>query len=164
MASIAEVQELTSPNPICLITSRISDEKTNIMALSWWTYLSNSPAYIGISLSQKSLTNQLIHHAGEFGLNIVGPDLVEAAFKCGTVSGRDVDKAAAFQIVLIDAEYIATKIVKSYRVALECNVKNFIEVDEHTFFVSEVVAIHTHPNVPQLFAFDGYQRLNTLSP
>lgn len=132
------------------------------MALSWWTYLSTKPATIGISVSQRSYSNELIRQNREFGLCIVGPDLADAAFKCGTVSGRDVDKASAYQIELVEAESIGTKLVKQFRIAMECSAINFVEAQDHTFFVAEVVNIHTNPDVPQLFAFDGYRRLDTL--
>jgi flavin reductase (DIM6/NTAB) family NADH-FMN oxidoreductase RutF len=161
--NIADAQKLTSPNPFCLITSRKPGSTTNIMALSWWTYASNHPATLAIFLSQKGYSSELIKETGEFGLSVVDASLKEAAFKCGTCSGREMNKAEAFGIELMDSEKIDTQLVKAHRVAFECRLIQILPVQDHYLLVGEIVALHCGPAIAQLYAMDGYQKLDTIS-
>ena len=45
--TIGQAQRMTAPAPFALLTSADKEGKTNIMAVSWWTYLSNHPVKIG---------------------------------------------------------------------------------------------------------------------
>jgi flavin reductase (DIM6/NTAB) family NADH-FMN oxidoreductase RutF len=159
---ITEVQKLTSPNQFCLITSYCGKEKTNIMALSWWTYVSNKPATIAICLSQNSFSSSLINKEREFGLCVVDETLKEAAFDCGTCSGRDVDKAETFGVELMNASEIKPRLVKAHKIALECKVIDSLNVQDHIMFIAEVKSIHLNPDKSQLFSFEGYRRLDVL--
>ena len=159
---IGQAQKLTSPAPFGLLTTRKPDGGTNVMAVSWWTYLSNRPAMLGVCLSKKGLSGSLIEENGEFGLSIVGETIKDAAFRCGTCSGRTVDKAAEFGIPLIGASVISTPLVADSRVAFECRLKNQVEAGDHVFYLAEIIAVHGDESIRQLFAWDGYARLDIL--
>jgi flavin reductase (DIM6/NTAB) family NADH-FMN oxidoreductase RutF len=161
-ALFKEAQRLTSPNPFCLVTSLKEDGQTNLMALSWWTYVSNNPPTVAVCLSQKSYSVDLIRENGEFGLCIVDGSLKESAFKCGTRSGRGLDKAQAFGIELFDAVEIKPRLVKAYKIALECGVIKTVPVQDHVMCVGEVKKVHLNPGASQLFSFEGYRLLDTL--
>ena len=81
--SIGQAQRLTAPAPFGLLSVRRNDGGTNLMAVSWWTYLSNHPPMLGVCLSKKGLSGSLITESGEFALSIVGENLREAALNCG---------------------------------------------------------------------------------
>lgn len=128
---IGKAQQLTSPNPFALLSAVKEDGCCNLAAVSWWTYLSNRPPMLGVSLSKKGLSGSLIESGKEFSLNIVGGNLKEAAKSCGICSGRYVDKAKAFQIPLEEASVIAPELVSGSRVAFECKLLNSVEVSDH---------------------------------
>ncbi|MBR4392777.1 MAG: flavin reductase family protein [Oscillospiraceae bacterium] len=161
--SIGQAQRLTAPSPFGLLSTRQADGTTNLMAVSWWTYLSNHPPMLGVCLSKKSLSGSLIAETGEFGLSIPGEELQEAALRCGTCSGRTVKKAEEFGIPLMPASQIALEVVAGSRVCFECRLKETADAGDHTFYLAEILAVHGDESVPQLFAFDGYARLSTLS-
>ena len=104
----------------------------------------------------------MIEENGEFGLSIVGETIKDAAFRCGTCSGRTVDKAAEFGIPLIGASVISTPLVADSRVAFECRLKNQVEAGDHVFYLAEIIAVHGDESIRQLFAWDGYARLDIL--
>lgn len=158
-----EVQRLTSPNPFALVSTRKPDETTNLMALSWWTYVSNKPPTIAICISQKNFSYELIKANKEFGLNIVGESLRESAFLCGSCSGRNENKPEKFGIGLIDSTVIRTKLVQNYRIAMECQLKSSIDSEDHIICIAEVVAFHTNAQRNHLYSFDGYNRLGTVT-
>ena len=159
---IGQAQKLTAPAPFGLLTSRKPNGVINLMAVSWWTYLSNRPPMLGVCLSKKGLSGSLIEENGEFGLSIVGEAIKDAAFRCGTCSGRTVDKAAEFGIPLMNASIISTPLVADSRVAFECRLRDQIEAGDHMFYLAEIIAVRGDEKVRQLFAWDGYARLDTL--
>lgn len=160
--SLTAVQKITSPNPFALISACKPDCGTNLMAVSWWMYVSNHPPMVAVCLSQRSYTNELIQAAKEFALNIVDSSLQEAAFACGTCSGRTEDKAAKFHIPLKVATAIAGSVVAGSAATLECRLLQSIPAGDHTIFLAEVVHADADPTRRPLFAMDGYRALSAL--
>ena len=160
----AEALRLISPAPFALLSSLRDDGKTNVMAVSWWCPLSSRPPMLGVCLSQKGLSGSLIEKQGEFALNLVGAELKDAALKCGGCSGRGTDKAEEFCIPLEDAAQIGAQIVSGSRAVFECRLEGTAPAGDHTFYLARVIAAHGDGGVDQLFAFDGYKRLDVLYP
>jgi len=67
------------------VSTKKPNGKTNLMALSWWTFVSNNPATIAVSINKKAFSHELIYMNKEFGLNIVDESLKISAFLCGTL-------------------------------------------------------------------------------
>ena len=157
-----QAQRLTTPAPFGLVSTKKEDGSTNLMAVSWWTCLSNHPPMLGVCLSKKGLSGSLIEKNGEFALNIVGDQLKEAALNCGRISGRMANKPEQFGIALEDAELLDTKIVSHSRVVFECKLVSCCDASDHVLYMAEIVAAHGDAELKQLFAFDGYGRLDTV--
>lgn len=157
-----QAQRLTAPCPFGLVSTVKDDGSTNLMAVSWWCFLSNHPPMLGVCLSKKGLSGSLIEKNGEFTLNIPGESIKEAALNCGRCSGRLVNKPEAFDIALEDAEVVKAKLVSASRVAFECKLVSINEASDHVMYMAEIVAEHGDPEVEQLFAFDGYSRVDTV--
>ena len=157
--TIGQAQRLTAPCPFALLSVLRDDGSTNLMAVSWWSYLSNHPPTLGACLSKKGLSGSRIEATGKFGLSIVGESLREAALRCGGCSGRTVNKAEAFGIALTDAARITPQVVRDSRVVFECRLTDTKEVADHVLYIAEIVAIRGDAEKKALFAFDGYGRL-----
>ena len=161
--TVAEAQKLASPAPFALLSVKREDGKTNLMALSWWSFLSNHPPLLGVCLSKKGLSGSLIEKNGEFALSLVGPALKDSAFRCGCCSGRVVDKAEDFGIPLEDAQAIGAQVVSGSRAVFECRLLSTAAAGDHVFYIAEIAAAQGDAGVEQLYAFDGYRRLDTLT-
>lgn len=85
--TIGQAQKMTSPAPFALLSSVDETGRTNLMAVSWWTYLSNHPVKIGACLSNKGFSGGNIRAAGEFALNLVDETMKQKALECGRCSG-----------------------------------------------------------------------------
>lgn len=160
--NVGQAQKLTAPAPFGLLSTRKEDGSTNLMAVSWWTYLTNHPPMIGVCLSKKGLSGSLIEKNGEFALSIVGEQLRDAALSCGKCSGRDVNKAEKFGIELVDCESIDNKAVAASRVIFECRLVSANEAGDHVLYMGEILSVSGDPDVKQLFAYEGYARLDTV--
>ncbi len=161
--SLSQAQMLTSPNPFCLVGSLTKKGTTNLMAVSWWTYLSNRPASIAVCINAKAYTNQRIKETGEFSVCVADESLAKAAMQCGTTSGRTVDKAAVYGIELTPSLEIAPALVKKSRVAMECRTMQCVPLSDHDLFIAEVVALRTNASYRALFATKGYGELLPVS-
>ena len=161
--TVAQAQKLSSPAPFGLLSVRKEDGSTNLMAISWWTYLSNHPPMLGVCLSKKGLSHSRIEAEGEFALNIVGEDLRAAALSCGTCSGKTRNKAQEFGIDLESAEIVRCQVVKNSRVVFECRLKDSIDAGDHRFYLAEILCARGDENIHQLFAWDGYARLEPVN-
>lgn len=159
---LRKIQMYTSPNPFALVSTSKKDKSTNLMAISWWTYVSNKPATVAVCISKKSFTNEMILENKEFGLNIVDESLQESAFLCGTCSGRDVNKPEKFNISLIPSQEISVSLVEAHKVALECSLVETIDVSDHSIFIGRVVACQCNPERKHLYAMDGYRSLDVV--
>src|SRR5659263_63755 len=99
--TISDAQKLSSPNPFCLVTAIDDNGKTNLTAVSWWTYVSNHPPMLVVCLSTKGYSNELIKRNKQFGVCLIDASIADKAMKCGQSTGRTVDKAHDFGIELI---------------------------------------------------------------
>lgn len=160
--NIKIAQKLTSPNPFCLITTSMPDQGTNIMALSWWTYVSNNPATVAICLSKKGYSNELINLNREFSMCFVIEDLREAAMKCGQTSGRRTNKAEQFNIELQPAKIIKPQVVKHSRMVFECKVTNTVDCGDHDIFIANILNLYGNPDGKHLFSLEGYSCLSAI--
>ena len=160
--TVGQAQRLTAPAPFGLLSTHDSEGKTNLMAVSWWTYLTNHPPKLGVCLSNKGYSGELISQTGEFALNIVGEELREAGIKCGQSSGRSTDKCATFGIETVPASNISVGVIPGSRVIFECRLTDALPVGDHTFYVGDIISVSGDDSVKQLYAFDGYGRLDTV--
>ena len=158
--TISDAQKITSPNPFALVTTKSADGRVNVMALSWWTYVSNRPATVAICTSDRGYTGNVIRSTGEFTLSMPDETLKEAAFLCGTCSGRDRDKAAEFGIELEESETVGAPHVKSSALVLECKLKDTVGVGDHTMYIAEVSAVFADRERRPVFAAGGYRSLS----
>ena len=158
--SVGQAQKMTTPAPFALLSSVDGAGRTNLMAVSWWTYLSNHPVKIGACLSNKGFSGGNIRANGEFALNLVDETMKQKALDCGRCSGRDTDKAQKLGIELVDAKVIAPKVVEASKLVFECRLSDTLAVGDHTFFVADVVAIYGDESKKQLFAINGYGKLD----
>lgn len=159
---ISDIQKALSPNPFALVTSEKEDGSTNVMALSWWCYASNNPPTVLICTSSRGYTGECILRTGEFALCFPSEELKEAALRCGSRSGRVVDKATEFGLELESASVIRPKLVGHCRGALECRLQASYPAGDHRIYVGEVVQTHLDESLPALYAYNGYARLDTV--
>ncbi len=160
--ALGQAQRLTAPAPFALLCVRKADGSDNLTAVSWWTYLSNHPPMLGVCLSKKGLSGSLIEQTGVFTLNVVGEALKDAALACGRCSGREHDKAAEFGVPLEAASAISASRVSGSRVVYECRLISRCEAGDHVFYLAEILSCLGDAAVKQLYAWDGYARLDTV--
>ena len=157
--TLKEAQVLTSPNPFALIASNKPDGGTNLMAVSWWTYVSNRPPMVAFSLSQKGYTGECLAADGTLALCIPDSSLAEAAFRCGTASGRNEDKVAASGIALKQLKDGFPPAVENSQIVMLCRVEQTVPAGDHTLHLAQVEAVYGDESKQGLKSYEGYRYL-----
>jgi flavin reductase (DIM6/NTAB) family NADH-FMN oxidoreductase RutF len=131
------------PTPAALITSISPAGAPNIITLGEVYNLSlRQPTIVGISLTKRRYSHQLISQTGEFVVNMPTVDILDKVDQCGSVSGRDVDKFATFGLTPERADLVGPPLIAECPINLECKVLGMEEIGDHDMFKGEVVAAH----------------------
>ncbi|MCX7904275.1 MAG: flavin reductase family protein [Caloramator sp.] len=129
------------PVPAALITSKYMD-KENIITISWIGTICSEPPMLSISVRPERYSYELIKNSGEFVVNIPNRDLAYATDFCGVRSGRDIDKFEFLNLTKEKASVVSASIIKECPLALECKVRQIIELGTHHMFIAQVVAVN----------------------
>ncbi len=131
------------PTPAGLITSADADGRANVITLGEVHNLSISkPVIVGIAIARPRHSHGLIRDGGEFVVNLPTADMLEKVDRCGTTSGREVDKFAAFGLTAVAAERVRPPLIAECPVNLECRLLDVQEWGDHDLFVGEVLVEH----------------------
>lgn len=123
--------------PVSLLGAMV-DGRPNFMAAAWVTRVNMKPPLIGVSVNHRQFTGRGIREAGTFSVCLPGPDLIEAADYCGLVSGRDVDKAALFDVFY--GELATAPMIRQCPLCLEVRLTQVVDLPTNGFFIGEIVA------------------------
>jgi flavin reductase (DIM6/NTAB) family NADH-FMN oxidoreductase RutF len=82
--------------------------------------------------------------------------LFPQVIKCGTTSGKDVDKFELTKLTPINSKKLQTPKIKECIGWLECKLVNSVECGDHTLFVGEVI----HAEVEQSFFKNKYWNIS----
>jgi flavin reductase (DIM6/NTAB) family NADH-FMN oxidoreductase RutF len=125
--------------------------KINGMTAAWVTQVSVQPPMISVAVGKSHYTSELIPKAKSFSVNILSPEQMELARKCGFSSGRDQDKLQEEEI-----SYPATgsPILSNCVAYLDCKLSHQIEVGDHILFIETVIKANSK-NQPVLIYRSG---------
>lgn len=160
--TFGDAAKMTSPNPITLVCTGTPDGRTNLAAVSWWTYLSTDPLMVCFAMGKKSYSGELVRQNKEVLLAMPAAEIAEAAFRCGTVSGRSENKADKFGIELTEFAGSSIKVPVHSRMVFACRLANTVETGNHYLYICDVDGMYGDNAKTQLFAWEGYASLRPL--
>jgi flavin reductase (DIM6/NTAB) family NADH-FMN oxidoreductase RutF len=131
------------PTPAALITSVAADGKPNIITLGEVFNISlRTPTIVGVAIRKATYSHGLISESGEYVVNLPTTQMLKAVDRCGTTTGRRVDKFAEFGLTPASATVVRPPLIAECPVNLECKVIGIEVVGDHDLFKGEVVATH----------------------
>jgi flavin reductase (DIM6/NTAB) family NADH-FMN oxidoreductase RutF len=145
----SEAIALTAPFPYALVTSLDKNGRPNAMGVAWATRTSFEPFLMLISIDHRRYSHEGIQMHKEFVLNYPNEEQADAAWVCGTKSGRDGDKLKLAGLKLVDSKVVKVPTIDGVTVAFECKVMDEFETGDHTVFVGEVVGMTGDPAKPE---------------
>ena len=141
---LSRVYQLLEPGPVVLLTT-IRKGRANVMTLSWHTMMEFEPPLVGCVISDRNYTFATLKATKECVINIPTVELAKKVVGCGNVSGRAVDKFAAFRLTPIPAARVAPPLVAECYASLECRVVDARLAAKYCFFVLQVVKAWIEP-------------------
>lgn len=132
---------LLNPVPVVMVTCADAAGRPNIITLAWAGTVNSAPPMLSISVRKERYSYDLIKDSGAFVVNLPTDKLVFATDLCGVKSGREADKFQLTGLTPEKASKVGAPIIKECPVALECVVKNRLELGSHNLFIAEVVAV-----------------------
>ena len=126
------------PIPSALISCGTM-EKSNILTIAWTGIINTDPAMVYISVRPNRYSYNIIKKNKEFVINLTNKDLAFATDWCGVRSGKDYDKFKEMKLHKEKAKFVKCPIIKESPVAVECKVKEIVELGSHHMFIAEVL-------------------------
>lgn len=150
---VGQAVRLVNHGPTVL-ASCLHRDRRDIITLAWCMPVSVDPILIAISVSPKRFSHDLIARSREYVVNVPPSRLLDAVWRCGTVSGRDEDKFETAGLTAVPGHVVAAPLVAECLANIECRVVKTVTVGDHSLFVGEVVSVSVESE-----AFDTHLRL-----
>lgn len=139
---------LVAPRPIALVTSFGEDGVLNAAPYSAYNYLCVDPPIIGLGVTDKSGagfvpkdTARNIRQSGEFVVNVVTEDLMEAMNVCATEFPAEVSEIEMAGLETVASDMVKVPRIRQAHAALECVEHSTIEIGRSRIILGRVVAM-----------------------
>lgn len=159
--NLPQATRLTSPNPVTLVCTEKPDGSTNLATVSWWTYLSFHPDMIAFAMAKTSYTGERVRETKKVILTIPSEEIAEKVMQCGMSTGRTTDKVKNYDITLQEIPDSEIQIPLHSTVAIQCNLKEWVETGDHYLYLCNVENVFADPEKKPVFAWNGYGEIRT---
>lgn len=129
------------PGMVAIVTARWN-QKQNVMAAGWHSYISIDPPIYGVAVAKERFTHHLIQHSGSFGVHFFPAGKSEWIQKVGVLSGAAVDKFAQLGIEYEQGLTADLPILTDAYVAYECRVLDVQTYGDHDWFVGTITQFY----------------------
>jgi flavin reductase (DIM6/NTAB) family NADH-FMN oxidoreductase RutF len=123
--------------PVVLVTTR-----DNIITVGLVHRFSYNPFMLGIGISHRRYSYQLIKEEKEFVVNIPTIEHLEQVRICGSLSGQDADKFAETGFTKTLGKTVKASMIQECPVSIECKLVQQLRLEERTWFIGEVLAVY----------------------
>lgn len=135
-----------TPRPIAWVVSRNSDGTTNAAPFSFFNYFSGYPPVVclGMTLRPQGPCDSLrnIEREGDFVINLVSDALAEAMNVTAIEFPQEESEIEAAALQVVPSERVGVPRIADSPVALECRLKQVIDIGGASLLVSHVVGLH----------------------
>ena len=129
------------PLPAVLVSVKGNDNLINLFTVAWAGTVCTNPPMVSISVRKERFSYNIIKETGEFVINLTTRELAFATDYCGVKSGRDTDKWKETGLTPIKSLKVNAPTISESPVAIECKVRQVLELGSHDMFIAEVVAV-----------------------
>ncbi len=145
---MSRVYQLIEPGPVVLLATA-HRARPNVMTLSWHMMVEFEPPLVACVVSDANFSFKALAATRECVIAIPARRLAAKVVKVGNVSGRTVDKFAAFGLTPVPGAQVAAPRIAECFANLECRVADTRLVRKYGLFILRVVAAWIDPAQPQ---------------
>lgn len=135
------------PRPIAWVVTQDDKNQPNAAPFSFFNAFSGDPPTVCVGMGHRnmapkdSLNN--IRRSGEFVINLVSEDILEAMNVTAIPFPPDVDEILTAGLTTEPSEKVATPRIAESPVALECRLQQIVDLDgPNSLVIARVVAVH----------------------
>lgn len=153
---LSQVYQWLEPGPVVLVTTARKNE-ANVMTMSWLTMIDFEPPIVGIVMSDRNYSFELLKETKECVINIPTVEMLKKIVGIGNTSGKTVDKFEKFQLSTEPASQVLPPLLPECTVNLECKVIDTQMVSKYDLFILEVLKGWIRPSrkKPQMVHHSG---------
>jgi len=134
---------LLHPRPAYLIMSA-SGEDVGVMTASWVTPVAEEPPRLAVAMDKEGHTYSLLRQSGEFTVNVVFDDHLDALWLAGTTSGwKAKNKLGKAGIKAVPSKRVSVPRVAGAAAVLECRLWQVLDVGETALVIGDVLDAYT---------------------
>jgi flavin reductase (DIM6/NTAB) family NADH-FMN oxidoreductase RutF len=143
---LAKSYRLLNHGPTVMVSSGHAG-RIDVMSAAWSMPLDFAPPKVAVVIDKSTLTRALVEGSGEFVLNVPSRALARMTLEVGAVSGRELDKFAAYGIEHAPGGVVAAPLIEGCLGWLECRVIPEPHIEgAYDLFLAEVVAAWADPD------------------
>ena len=134
---------LLNPLPVVLVSCSDKNGKSNVMTAAWAGTICSDPVMVSVSIRKSRFSHSIISKTKEFVINLPNEDLALYTDFVGIYSGKKIDKLkqnGKYKVTPITSNKVKAITIDECPIALECVVKDIIELGSHDMFIAEVVS------------------------
>jgi flavin reductase (DIM6/NTAB) family NADH-FMN oxidoreductase RutF len=139
---------LVAPRPIALVSSLNEEGQLNAAPFSAYNYLCTDPPVVALGVMNRpdgkfvpKDTARNIRRTGEFVVNVVTEDLLEAMNVCATDFPAEVDELEMAGLSTVASSVVKVPRIAQAHAALECRELTTMEIGRSRIILGQVVAM-----------------------
>jgi len=141
---------LLNPVPVVLVSCSDENGKSNVMTAAWVGTICSDPVMVSVSIRKSRYSHDIIAKSKELVINLTNENLALFTDYAGIYSGKKVDKFnlnEKYKVTPIESKDVKAVTINESPIALECKVKDIIELGSHDMFICEVVSTSVDENI-----------------
>jgi flavin reductase (DIM6/NTAB) family NADH-FMN oxidoreductase RutF len=130
-------------------------QNPNALTIAWSCPLSVNPPLIGVLITKKRYSHEIIQHNKEFVINIPNSSQIKESHYIGSISGQEEPqklKNAGFSVEA--STKVKAPRIKECQINLECKLNDIIPTGDHDLFIGEVVFAVINHKITDIWAFN----------
>jgi flavin reductase (DIM6/NTAB) family NADH-FMN oxidoreductase RutF len=141
---LSKVYRLIEPGPVVMVSTAFKG-RANIMTMSWHTMIDFEPPIVACVISDRGYTFEVVKMTRECVINIPTVELTEKVLRCGTLSGRTVDKFKVLGLTPAAASCVQAPLIDECYANLECKLINSSMKTQYNLFIFQVLKAWMNP-------------------
>ena len=134
---------LVVPRPIAWVSTLSEDGTPNVAPHSYFNIVSNAPPVVHFTSAGEKDTLRNVRATGEFVVNIVSRDLMEQMNLTAANFPSDEDEFGWAELEQVPSALVAPPRVARVRAAMECTLRQVLEIGNGRMVFGDVALIHT---------------------
>jgi len=135
---LGKTNRLINHGPLILV-STFYKGRPNVCTVAWNMPVDFDPPKVACVIGEDNYTFECAKKTKEFVINVPDKSLLKKVIRCGSSSGRKVNKFKKYDLTPVPGTKVKAPLIKECVAHLECKLLREDLVEEYNLFLAEVV-------------------------